>query len=138
MIFPKWSENRYYHLKESNVSKILPHFLVIALSVQEPWFSYLKSGAKTIEGRLNRPPYSNIERGTILRVNDELDLEVVDIIHCDLFESLIKQVGIDRILPGVKNTADGVDVYRQFYSTEKEKEFGVLGIEVRHLQFHSQ
>ncbi len=35
-----------------------------------------------------------------------------------------------KILPNVDMVDEGVVIYRQFYTEEKEKEFGIVGIEV--------
>jgi len=43
---------------------------------------------------------------------------------------MLKKEGIENVLPGVKNIEEGVQIYRQFYSEEREKKYGVVAIEV--------
>ena len=44
---------------------------------------------------------------------------------------MLESEGLNRVLPGIQSIEDGVNVYRQFYSTELEEENGILAI---HLQ----
>ncbi|KAA0065665.1 centromere-associated protein E isoform X1 [Cucumis melo var. makuwa] len=47
------------------------------------------------------------------------------------FYAMLKAESLDNVLPGVKTLTDGVQVYRKFYSEEKELSNGVLGIHVK-------
>jgi len=35
---------------------------------------------------------------------------------------------LEKVLPGVLNFEEGVSIYRKWYSEDKEKELGVIGI----------
>ena len=46
---------------------------------------------------------------------------------------MIKKETLKRTLPGVPTIDCGVEVYRQYYSEELEKKFGVLAIELKRI-----
>ena len=43
---------------------------------------------------------------------------------------MLEREGIERVLPGVHNIEEGVRIYRQFYTEEEEKNYGVVAIEI--------
>ncbi|GAQ82654.1 RNA-binding ASCH domain protein [Klebsormidium nitens] len=102
----------------------------LSLHVQEPWFSHLKSGAKSVEGRCAKEAYTRLEVGSILLVNDSLLLQVKASVNYDSFSSLLAQEGLQRVLPGCASHVDGCTVYRAFYTEEQERAAGVVAIHV--------
>ncbi len=105
------------------------------VNVSEPWFSLIKLGLKTIEGRLDRPPFSDMKKGdTITFHNKDLgfdrshSVKVASRKKYATIEEFLQTETVEKTLPGVDNMEDGVKVYRKFYSPEREKEFGILAI----------
>jgi WD40 repeat protein len=47
---------------------------------------------------------------------------------------MIESEGLERVLPGVSSLKEGVDVYRQFYTEEDEKVYGVVAITIEFLK----
>ncbi|XP_048332694.2 uncharacterized protein LOC107422004 isoform X2 [Ziziphus jujuba] len=74
------------------------------LDVQEPFFSQLKDGKKTIEGRCAVGKYTRIGSGTLLLLN----------------KCIVLQVQVPMC----------VQIYRKFYTEEKERLNGVLAISI--------
>ena len=104
------------------------------INVQNPWFDSIKSGKKTVEGRLNKGTFYEFKIGDIIKINNNNDDFKVKIINIDKYESfndMIIHKGLDNVLPGIETLEEGVAVYRQFYSEDKEKEFKVLAITVK-------
>jgi ASC-1-like (ASCH) protein len=105
----------------------------------DPWYSFIENGEKTVEGRVNSEKYSFLKCGDIIKLtkkNDEtkfLYLEVKDIRRYATFRKMIENETLPKVLPGIKNIADGVKVYRQFYSEQLEKQYGVVGMEIKRL-----
>lgn len=102
--------------------------------VREPWFSFIKKGVKTVEGRLDGGKFKGIKKGDIVTwTNDEkhVDTVVTDVVRYDSFKDMLKEETVDATLPGIERIDDGVEVYRKFYSEEKEMEKGVLAIKVK-------
>jgi len=100
------------------------------IQVQEPYYSQIASGKKTVEGRLAKAQYQNLEPGDVLTINEYLEKEIVDIRPYDSFASMLKTEGLDQVLPGTSNVDKGVKIYRAFYPESLEKKFGVLAIEL--------
>ncbi|KAK4254830.1 hypothetical protein QN277_007916 [Acacia crassicarpa] len=101
------------------------------LHVQEPFFTQLKDGLKTIEGRCATGYYKRIAAGALVLFNKCLVLEVEDVRSYNSFSEMLVAEGLQNVLPGVKTTEEGVRVYRNFYTEEKERSNGVVAICVR-------
>jgi len=90
---------------------------------------------KTIEGRLCKSLYAEIAVNDRIFVYSEDEQESVEVVVIGVrkytsFSSLLQTESIEKILPDVDSVAVGVQRYREFYSEEKEAEYGVLAIEV--------
>jgi ASC-1-like (ASCH) protein len=106
-------------------------------SLQEPWFSLIKNGTKTIEGRLSRGLYATFQVGEVIVWKNDSDSSALPfqtlikrISKYDSFRQMLEQEGIEHVLPTVASIEEGVAVYRRFYSEEQEKEHKVLAIEI--------
>ncbi|KAK3414473.1 hypothetical protein EUGRSUZ_H00340 [Eucalyptus grandis] len=100
------------------------------LHVQEPYFTQLKDGLKTIEGRCAHGNYTRIVSGDLILFNKCLVLEVQDVRWYASFFEMLSAESLSEVLPGVNSIDEGVQVYRKFYPEEKEKSNGVLAIGV--------
>ncbi|KAM7461077.1 hypothetical protein LguiA_029198 [Lonicera macranthoides] len=98
------------------------------LHVQEPFFSQLKDGLKTIEGRCAVGDYNRIGSGALILFNKCLVLQVEDVHRYASFSEMLEAESLTKVLPGVETIEEGVQVYRKFYSEEKERLNGVVAI----------
>ena len=105
----------------------------IEFNVQEPYLSFIKSGQKTGEGRLNKGKFSSLDIGDILTLSDSsnLEFEVIGKRVYTTFQEMIISEGIERVIPDKESIKDAVDVYYRFYTPEQEQEFGVLAVEIK-------
>ncbi|XP_047977022.1 uncharacterized protein LOC125219167 [Salvia hispanica] len=101
------------------------------LHVQEPFFSLLSDGLKTIEGRCAVGDYKRIRAGHVLLINKCLTLQVQYVRQYSSFREMLEVENLANILPGVTSIEEGVQIYRNFYSEEKERSNGVLAIYVQ-------
>ncbi|CAA0839356.1 RNA-binding ASCH domain protein [Striga hermonthica] len=101
------------------------------LHVQEPFFSQLNDGLKTVEGRCAVGDYNRIQGGDLLLFNKCLTLEVKDTRKYASFHEMLEAEILAEVLPGVSNIEEGIQIYRRFYSEEKEMSNGVLAICVK-------
>ncbi|KAK8548109.1 hypothetical protein V6N12_061030 [Hibiscus sabdariffa] len=101
--------------------------------INEPFFSMFRDGLKTIEGRCAVGKHDNIEPGSMILMNKCLVLEVQDVRRYATFSKMLEAEGISQVLPGVKSTEEGVQIYRKFYTEEKERSNGALAICVSNL-----
>ncbi|KAL6875643.1 hypothetical protein ACP4OV_013156 [Aristida adscensionis] len=100
------------------------------LHVQEPYFTQLKAGAKTVEGRLATVNYNRITQDSSLLFNKCLLLNVEAVMKYSSFSEMLQVEMISNVLPGISSIEEGVKVYRKFYTEEKENSYGVLAISV--------
>ncbi|KAE9600409.1 putative PUA-like domain-containing protein [Lupinus albus] len=105
------------------------------LHVQEPFFSQLKDGLKTIEGRCATSKYSRIELGDLILINKSMVFEVQGIRQYPTFSDMLEAERMEKVLPGVESVEEGLEVYRRFYTEEKELENGVLAIIISKVAF---
>ncbi|KAK2641913.1 hypothetical protein Ddye_023676 [Dipteronia dyeriana] len=115
-------------LKEgSEILKILKT-INFQLHVQEPFFTQLKDGLKTVEGRCAVGAFNRISSGALLLFNNCLVLEVEDVHRYVSFSEMLHIESLAKVLPGIKTIDEGVQIYRKFYMEEKEKSNGVIAI----------
>jgi len=101
----------------------------------ESYFDFIKNEIKTIEGRIKKGLYRELKVGDEIQIFNIEELESVralvkDIRNYDSFEELLNNEEIKKVLPNVDSVDEGVVVYREFYTEDQEKEFGVIAIEV--------
>ena len=107
---------------------------MIKKHVQDPWFSYIKKGNKTVEGRLNKGSFTEMKvNDIVLWMNDNKSVKtkIISIHHHKSFENMLKSHSLKNPLPGIKTIKDGVNVYREFYSKKDEHKYGVLAIKLK-------
>lgn len=103
------------------------------ISVSNPWFDYIKNKKKKVEGRLNKNVFSLLKKGDIVIFtnNDEKIKTVIErITKYNSFNDYLTKEGLNTTLPNIKTIEDGIMIYREFYSEEKERQYGVLAIEI--------
>ena len=100
----------------------------LELHLQEPYFSLIKEGKKTIEVRLNKPKFHNLKKGDQITFNGNLTLQVTKADAYPSFKRLFEKENLESILPNTNTLEDALSVYYGFYSKEDEKAFGVIAI----------
>ena len=102
--------------------------------MSQPWFTHIKRGVKTVEGRLAKGKFASLKTGAVLIVGSgsasakPVVAVVTRVCRYAGFKEYLEQEGLARTLPGVKGIDAGVAVYRKFYTVEAEREHGVLAI----------
>lgn len=105
-------------------------------SVNEPWFSMIKLGLKTVEGRLNKGKFKELSVDDIITwSNSDFGNRTIKTVitrktNYESFLEYLENEGINKCLPGF-NLSDGLLVYRKYYSEKLEKEHGVIALELR-------
>ena len=97
----------------------------------EPYFTFVKNGQKTIEGRIRKGKYQSIAPGDTITVQnldetDSINVVVTRVVSYDSLSAMLATEDLNKILPNAKNIKDGIRLYREFYSLEQEQEFGVV------------
>ena len=99
--------------------------------IQEPWFSFVRDGIKTVEGRLNKGDWGKMKKGDIVTFenNEEsIDTMIIDVILYDSFQEMLAGESVEATLPGVQNIEDSIDLYKKLYSDDQEQKHGVIAI----------
>lgn len=106
------------------------------MNVREPYYSLLRSGVKSVEGRLHKGIfkdwYERIQRGETIHLtitssgdrSQSFEASIIGARSYDTFEELLVTEGLRHVLPNIRTLADGINVYRQFYTAENEQQYG--------------
>lgn len=113
------------------------------MNVQEPYFSLIRDGLKTVEGRLYdgrfMALYKKLSPTTSVQLTvscsgkagQEFDVAIIGATRYKTFADMIIGEGLRNVLPNVKTLEDGVAVYRRFYTEEREAVNGVVAFYIR-------
>ena len=105
-------------------------------NVSEPWFSLIKLGLKTIEGRRNKGRFKEMKIGDIIKWtnNDFNSRSVLTRIKnknkYNTFKEYLETEGLQKCLPGIDTIENGLSVYFKYFTKKDEEEFGVIAIEL--------
>lgn len=98
------------------------------------YFDMIKNGTKTIECRLFDDKRKELQIGDIIEFSDAQDsnrktrTKIIKIHRFESFHELLIAFPIHMF--GGENQEQFLGELRKFYSEEKEREFGVVGIEI--------
>jgi len=120
-------------IKNKN-NKMIPKY---SEHLSEPWFSLISLGLKTVEGRLNKGRFKDMEVGDIIEWHNEDFKErkfltkIIGKNEYKTFEEYLVSEGLGACLPGIPSLEHGLSVYFKYFSKEKESEFGVVAIKIK-------
>jgi len=99
------------------------------------YIAQIKSGRKTIEGRINSGMFKNLASGTVVEFHnnsDSVKCKVVKKVVYSSFREMLEKEGVQKCLPECRSVDDGARIYDAIPSyTDKARAHGVLAI---HLQ----
>lgn len=129
MVDYKYKYKKYKHKYLMEAGKY------IQIHVSEPWFTLIFKGEKTIEGRPNKGIFAVLKNGQKMiffnkEHNKQFIVQIQKINKYNTFEEMLLEEGLENVLPNVFTIVDGVNVYRQWYSEEIEKQYGIVGIKI--------
>lgn len=108
--------------------------------LSEPWFTLVLLGYKTIEGRLDKGDFEIIEARDIIEwfnediISRSFMTRVIRKTKYESFRDYLRIEGLEKSLPGITNLEDALKIYAKFYSTEEEKKFGVIALEIEKIK----
>ena len=97
---------------------------------------YILNGSKDIEIRLYDEKRQKINIGdTIIfkkepELNESFKVKVVGLLRYENFEGLFEDFGVDRLADKSMSKSELLEELGKFYTKEKQKEYGVLGIRI--------
>ena len=111
--------------------------MIHIMKLKEQYFNYIRYGTKEYEIRLNDEKRKNIKSGDFIEFQKEPFLEekmlimVDDILHYDNFNELFKNINIEFLADSSITKKQLNADLENFYSIEKQKEYGVVAIKLR-------
>lgn len=96
--------------------------------VSEPWFSLIKIGKKTVEGRLGKNEFAEMKEGDVITFKNnqmpferQFNVKITQINNYNTFREYLSTEGLDKSLPGIDTIEQGVEVYYQYYKADEGK-----------------
>jgi len=129
-------KNKYLTLLQLGGGKEINCRFDYEVHVSEPWYTHIKEGRKTVEGRPKRNTFAEMKVGQTVKffnkqLNENFCAKIIEINEYKTFFDMIRSNGLENVLPGIRNIDEGVSVYMQYYNKEIESQFGVVGIKVQ-------
>ena len=106
------------------------------LKLQPRYYEYILNGSKDIEIRLYDEKRQKINIGDIIifkkepELNESFKVKVVGLLRYENFDSLFNDFTIDRLADKSMKKSELLEELEKFYTKEKQKEYGVLGIRI--------
>lgn len=114
--------------------------MVHQLKLQERFFNYMKNGTKKIELRLYDEKRKAINLGDEIEflklpdLNDKLRVKVCGLLRYNSFSDLFKDFDISILADKSMSKEELLNVLQEFYTTEEQQKYGVLGIRINPLK----
>lgn len=106
------------------------------LKLQPKYFDYIDKGTKRIELRLFDEKRQKINIGDIIVFQKEPELEiemkvkVIDLLKYNTYKELFNDFNIEILADNSMTKQELLESLEEFYTTEKQKQYGVLGIRI--------
>ena len=106
------------------------------LKLQPRYYEYILNGSKDIEIRLYDEKRQKINIGDIIifkkepELNESFKVRVVGLLRYENFDGLFEDFDIDRLADKSMKKSELLEELEKFYTKEKQKEYGVLGIRI--------
>lgn len=105
------------------------------MNLQPKYFDFMKNGTKRIELRLYDEKRRQIQIGDIIEFakseDERLKAEVVGLLRYKSFEDLFADFDISILADASMTKEELLGVLSEFYTPEKQAQYGVLGIRLR-------
>ena len=106
------------------------------MKLQPEYYNYILNGTKRIEIRLFDEKRQQIKIGDTIKFLKEPELKesfkvrVVDLLRYDSFEDMFKDFDISELSDKSMTKEELINALEQFYTKEKQEQYGVLGIRI--------
>lgn len=109
------------------------------LKLQPKYFNYINNGTKRVELRLYDEKRQKISIGDTIIFQKEPELEitmkikVIGLLRYNTFEELFKDFDIEMLADKTMTKQELLNVLKEFYTPEKQKQYGVVGIRIERI-----
>ena len=105
------------------------------MNLQPKYFDFIKDGTKRIELRLYDEKRRSIQLGDIIEFaksdDEKFKAEVIGLLRYNSFADLFEDFDISILADNSMTKQELLEVLGEFYSEEKQAEFGVIGIRIK-------
>jgi ASC-1-like (ASCH) protein len=105
----------------------------ITIGLREPWMSLVKSGVKTIEGRLDYGIFSKIKAGNVItwkNSKDEVQTKIVRVAKYNTFSDMCYKEKYWKVIPGSSSFKCALDTHHKIFKKQQEARYGVVALEL--------
>lgn len=106
-----------------------------SMNLQQRYFDYIKNGTKRIELRLFDEKRQKIKVGDTIEFSnpegESFEAEVIDLLRYDSFEKLFADYDNSILADKSMTKEELLGVLQEFYTPEKQAEYGVVGIKIK-------
>ena len=106
------------------------------MKLQPEYYNFILNGTKRIEIRLFDEKRQQIKIGDTIKflkepdLNESFNVKVIGLLRYNTFEDMFKDFDISILSDNSMTKEKLIDVLEQFYSKEKQEQYGVLGIRI--------
>lgn len=110
--------------------------MIHEMKLQPEYFNFILNGTKRIEIRLNDEKRQNIKLGDKIKflkepdLNESFEAQVIGLLRYNSFEEMFKDYDISILSDKSMTKEELINVLEQFYTKEKQEQYGVLGIRI--------
>ena len=105
------------------------------MDLQPKYIDFIKDGTKRIELRLYDEKRQLIQLGDVIEFakseEEKFKAEVIGLLRYDSFANLFEDYDISILADASMTKQELLEVLGEFYSEEKQAEFGVIGIRIK-------
>lgn len=105
------------------------------MNLQPKYFDFIKDGTKRIELRLYDEKRRSIQLGDIIEFaksdDEKFKAKVIGLLRYKSFTDLFEDFDISILADSSMTKQELLEVLGEFYSEEKQAEFGVIGIRIK-------
>lgn len=107
------------------------------LNIQPKYYNYILNGTKRIELRLYDEKRSKININDVIKFTNSEDqtmsfnAKVIGLLRYSSFQDLFKDFSIEILSDKSMDKEELLSVLGEFYTLEKQNEFGVIGIKIK-------
>lgn len=105
----------------------------LTLNCEDPWFSLLEKGIKSVEGRKGKDKYLSLKPGNIIQFQctNSTRSFIATVVRVDRFTSLadyLNEVTLEKALPGIQTLEEGIRIYSAWSTPEEIQKLGFVAI----------
>lgn len=105
------------------------------MNLRPKYFDFIKDGTKRIELRLYDEKRRSIQLGDIIEFaksdDEKFKAKVIGLLRYNSFANLFEDFDISILADSSMTKQELLEVLGEFYSEEKQAEFGVIGIRIK-------